>query len=339
MKRFLLKLSYTVLPLWLLTMTVTGFYKLKVEPEMNGELGPLGKLVFPVEHKDNVDITTKYYTDCVSLEELTDTVVDVLTLGDSFSQQWLGSYENFIARDGFSTVNLHVAMNMFQTAYDLMKLGYVDSTHVKTIIIESCERFTVERILKLSTLDTAVTVMPINTVRAVGEDDTSRNNPLIETRNWILLRLGIKHPVRHARVNRELFSGGDGRDLYFLDEDLYQTSISPAETVIIKRNIGLINNMADSLGIKIVYLVPPDKYTVYQQYITNNPFPLKTVGKQLKTMMASDNVHVWVFGIDVVSQSVETGEKDVYPVSATHWNWSTSERVASTISALITRTR
>ena len=331
MRRFLIKASYLILPLWLITVGLVFYYTQIVVPNIDGELGPLGKIMFPKENKANVSINEFYYTDILNLQELADTTVDVLTLGDSFSQQWKGSYENFIARDGLSVINFHVAMNMFQATYDLMHLGYIDSMRVKTIVIESGERYLTERILGLKTTNKEVMIKPIELVAAYGENGLPQSTPLIETRNFILLRLGIKHPVRHVRVNRDFFTQGMSRELYFLDEDLDYPSILATDTATIKHNITTLNSLADSLGIQLVYIVPPDKYSIYQHYIVNNPFPEKTVGRDIKKILGNDPLHPWVMAEDIIEPLLKAGERDVYPLSSSHWSWSTAERVASVV--------
>lgn len=334
MKKFLTKLSYTVLPLWLATMGLVAYFHLAVEPNIHGELGSLGKMPFAPEVMNDT-IAHKYYTDIEDERLLADTVVDVLTIGDSFSQQGLGSYENFLARDGLRVANFHMNQNMFQTAYDMMNLGFVDSTHVKAIVVECVERYLVERATSLKMGNDAIAKSRIGRANAMGGDNggdsgASRVNwSLLEAKNYLMLRLGHPEPVKHCTLNRQLFNGPRGKELYFYYEDLNRFHIGKEEQAVIAHNIALLNHKADSLGIAILYLVPPDKLDLYQDFIVDNPYPRKTVNEDLSRCFPTPER--LLPGKDVLLPLVKSGEKDVYHLSSTHWSYASARRIAAAV--------
>lgn len=329
MKKFLIKLSYTVLPLWLLVIVLAAYYHLQVLPNINGELGRLGKMQFAPE-KMNVDVQHKFYTDIDNLQQLADTAVDVLTLGDSFSQQGLGSYENFIAMQGYSVVNLHAVQNMFQTAYDMMKLGIVDSTHVKTIVVECVERYLANRVTTLRTDNKTVSFSPIGRRNGTG-DETAGIKPsnewsLLEARNYLMLRFGFPEPVKHCTLTQPMFAGNRGKELYFYYEDLNSFTMSQEQKQLAAHNITSINHMADSLGINIVYLICPDKYDIYQDLIVDNPYPRKTVNEDFAACHpARERL---LLGKDVLMPFVKKGVKEIFHLSSTHWSYASAQAVA-----------
>ncbi len=328
MKKFLIKLSYTVLPLWLLVIALTAYYHLQVQPNIHGELGRLGKLQFAPETM-NVDVQEKFYTDIDNLQQLADTTVDVLTLGDSFSQQGLGSYENFIGMQGYSVINFHVDHNMFQTAYDLMQLGIIDSTHVKTIIVECVERCLPERVTALKTGNKSVKFSPIGRRNGTGSDtndDKAHEWSLLDVRNWLMLRLGFPEPVKHLKLTKSMFSGNRGKELFFYYEDLNSFTLSKEQQKIAAQNIGRINHLADSLGINILYLICPDKYDIYQNLIVDNPYPRKTLNEDFAACHPTPER--LLLGKDVLMTMVNSGTKDVYHLSSTHWSYASAQAVA-----------
>ena len=337
MRRFLKKCCLIVAPVWLATLALLVYYTQHVEPNMNGEMGPLGKLVFPPENKENVAIDTFYYTNFDDEHFIADTTVDVLTVGDSFSQQSYGSYENFLALGGLSVINFHANQNMFQTAYDLMNLGLADSAHVKTIVVESVERFVVQRLTSLVWDNKEVVKSLIGGGKdaAVNADDHSagQRSPLIETKNFLLLRLGVHRPVRHCRVDGDFFTGDTGRNLYFLEEDLTVMGVSAGQEKLIQDNIRRLTDKADSLGIRLVFMLVPDKYDVYQHHIVDNPYAEKTVTDDLRRLLADRST--WFMARDVVLPLVEAGEQDVYPLSCTHWSYRTARQVAADLAPMV----
>jgi len=96
----------------------------------------------------------------------------------------------------------------------------------------------------------------------------------------MILHLGVVKHVRHAKLSAKLFSVGNPNRLYFYSDDLKTNSINADEGKIIKKNVEKIIRTSTSLGIKVIFLICPDKFDVYQNYIVNNPFPRK---KSMKT--------------------------------------------------------
>ena len=339
MKKFLIKLSYTVLPLWLLVSALVAFYHLQVQPNIHGELGRLGKMQFAPE-KMNVDVHEKFYTDIDNLQQLADTTVDVLTVGDSFSQQGVGSYENFIAMQGYSVINLHADQNMFQTAYDMMNLGVIDSSRVKTIVVECVERYLPNRVTTLKTGNKSVSFSPIGRRNGIGDESVnnkSREWSLLEARNYLMLRLGLPEPVKHCTLAQPMFSSNRGKELFFYYEDLNSFSLNQEQQKVAAQNISRINHLADSLGINIVYLVCPDKYDIYQDLIVDNPYPHKTVNEDFAASHPSPER--LLLGKEVLMPLVKKGVKDIFHLSSTHWSYASAQAVASRLVTMLPKPR
>lgn len=329
MKKFLKKLSYTVLPLWLMVIVLVAYYHLQVQPNIHGELGRLGKMQFAPE-KMNVDVQEKYFTDIDDLKPLADTAVDVLTVGDSFSQQGVGSYENFIAMQGYSVINLHADQNMFQTAYDMMRLGIIDSTRVKAIIVECVERYLPNRVTSLKEGNKSVSFSPIGRRNGMGDNSSSNKLhewSLLEARNWLMLRLGCPEPVKHCTLSQSMFNSDRGKELFFYYEDLNSFAMDKEQQKVAAQNISRINHLADSLGINVVYLVCPDKYDIYQDLIVNNPYPRKTVNEDFAACHPSRER--LLLGKEVLIPLVKKGVKEVFHLSSTHWSYASAQAVAA----------
>lgn len=322
MDRFLRKISYTVLPLWLFFVLFAVWYNCFFYDTMNGDLGRLGKISMPPYVEDG--FTQLYYENVYCEKELKDTVVDVITIGDSFSQQGINGYQNYIASRGVSLINYdnHIEFNKFQLFNSLMELGYIDSTNVKVVIVECAERYWEY----LRDIDfKKVSIKPSLRQNASNEPKWS----LLEIRNYMILHLGVVKPVRHAKLSAKLFSVGNPNRLYFYSDDLKTNSINADEGKIIKKNVEKIIRTSTSLGIKVIFLICPDKFDVYQNYIVNNPFPRKKINEDLKRYFPyHDNL---IIAKDIIMPYINKGGLDYYHYNDSHWTYKSSKIVADEI--------
>lgn len=93
MKKFLLKLSYTVFPVFLFLFGVVVYLSLYVTPKLAGDLGRLAYIPFGFEYDTMIDsrmMKELLFTTINQTEDLKNINADVLTVGDSFSQQGRG---------------------------------------------------------------------------------------------------------------------------------------------------------------------------------------------------------------------------------------------------------
>ena len=318
MKKFLLKICYFVLPLWFIIIALSVYYNLFYLPDINGDLGRIGKIRMAPYISGG--LSTILYDNVLYEKELRDTTIDFLTIGDSFSQQREKGYQNYMANKGYSILNYtNNVDNKFQLLYDLMRFGYVDSSNVKTIIVECVER----NINYLNSINSKSDSIKHIVPKQINEEPRWS---LTEIRNFIVLKLGFNKPVCHAKLDRKFFSGEKGNDLYFYYKDLEDTSISLKPLRSMKSNIDLLTETAQSLGIHLIFLICPDKYDLYQDYIIDNPFPRKRVCEDLNTIL-SNNRNV-IIAKDILSKYIVKGDLDIYHFNDTHWSYKSAEIIA-----------
>jgi hypothetical protein len=73
---------------------------------------------------------------------------------------------------------------------------------------------------------------------------------------------------------------------------------------------------------------PADKYTIYSEYIANNPYPPSTFFELLRPLPKK---YIFVDTKAVLSQAVKNGEKDIYYSDDTHWSWKASKLIAESM--------
>ena len=342
MKKFLLKLSYTILPLWLAILGLVFCYELIIVPNMQGDLGGLGKiptkLFYARDSISTVDSTVDsclYYT-TQQIESLSNDSYSIITCGDSFSQLGLYGYQNYMSLKGFNVFNYFpygpLRWNSIQTAYDLMNLGYVDSTNINVLIIESVERSLYSRLSKMDFT---------HTLLVEGDEEKpsrSNRNILSEAKIYFDFQVGLKrneNPVKQLSLNKQLFSGTHGNTLYFYQNDVMENGFSiPTDSYHqILSNIDSLFNKAISKGIQLYILICPDKYDLYQDYIVNNPYPRKSINEDFRRIVG--NREDIIIGKELLLPYVKNGEKDMYYLDDTHWSYKSSKIIADSLTNII----
>ena len=337
MRKFLLKISYTVFPLWLSIVVLVTFYNLIVIPNMQGDLGKLGKIPTRLFYERDSDLNIQDTLFCTvqKAQMLRNDSFDVITCGDSFSQQGKNGYQNYMAIKGLRIINYFpygaFRANPLQGAFNLMRQGYIDSTNTKVLIVESVERNLYSRILHLDF--NQISLKEENGTPSKPEEKWS----LTEAKIYLDFLTGLKdeeNPVKQLKLNDFYFSGPKGDRLFFYHEDISDNgfSIPQKDYNVIRYKIDTLFAEAKAKNILLLFLVCPDKYDVYQDYIVNNPYPAKTLNEDFRRIVG--NREDVIIGKELLSPHVHSKEKDMYYLEDTHWSCKSAKVIADSISVL-----
>lgn len=322
MRKFLIKCLFTVLPLWMMWVGLTCYISLVVIPRCSGDLGELALIPFGKAYDQALSqqvMTDTFYTTFHDEDEVRSGKVDVLTVGDSFSQLGNTGYQNYLKLKNVDIANFarYYLFNPVQKVADLLRFGYVDSTNVKLIMLEVGERRLAEHFGAVTFHNQSMTRAPRKTVvKGNGKWSLSR------ARDYLYYGLNINdiNPVLTASLDRDFFSSAEPRKLYFYRDEIdLGVSISQREAMMIKEKLEELNALAKENGVELMMIVPPDKYDVYQGYIINNPYPRKTIIGDLERWIG-DCPHI-VLLKESIMPLVAEGEKDVYLFNDTHWSF------------------
>lgn len=337
MKRFLIKISFTVFPIWLLIVGAVTYYYCCIVPNMQGDLGRLGKIPTKLFYERDSDIAVHdtLFSTIKYIDSIHNETFDIMTCGDSFSQRKLDGYQNYMSSKGLTIINYSpegpLKYDSFQRAFDLMNLGKIDSTKVKVLVIESVER---HLFIRLCNLDFTHVSLRENHEDTNHSDD---NWSLSEAKTYLDFRLGLKedeNPVKHLKMNKQLFSGAKGQSIYFYYEDVIKDGFSiPKDSYgKIRANVDSLYRIASEKGIKLIILVCPDKYDLYQDYIECNPYPRKTVNENFREIVGNrDDI---IIGKEILLPYIKKGEKDMYYLDDTHWTYKSAKIIADTLTNL-----
>lgn len=338
MKKFLIKISYTLLPLWLLLVGMVIY--LWTTDDNSGDLMRLGLIDSGPEYTDSIlateDILQEVYYESQDNDSLLrlDTV-DVVVIGDSFSHGGgvgkQGDYVNYLAHDSgrrvvvFSPGNASL-FSPVQVAFDALHLGIIDSTNVRNLVVQEVERYLVSR---HSGFVTTHNKMPRPQPQTTASAETKQESgPLLRVKDFVFYHLFGANPIYKARLSQQLFTGEEPDLLYFYNDDVnYGVDITAKEQTEIVACYQTLIELAKEKGINLILVIACDKYDLYQDFIADNNYPAKTLNEDIPKWMAPE-MDCFIITKQVLHPLVEQGVKDVYLFNDTHWSPASSRIIA-----------
>jgi hypothetical protein len=270
--------------------------------------------------------------------------VDVVTVGDSFSNMKdIG--RDTMYQDWLATVHGLTVMNVppidgpadeVGTLIVLLNSGYLDRVRPRAVILECVERHCIDSLS--GNLDFTLRKNLPDVEQALKRPEWNLTPPtvgFVNTSNFkFLSNLVLYHFSPNAfssqvyvkELSTPLFSVPQDKRLLFFFEDL--TSIRLANA----RSVGALNDNLNTLALKLkkknisLYFMPaPNKYTIYSDYIIDNPYPKSVFFELLRGLPKR---YVFVDTKTMLAEEVKKGGKDVYFADETHWSWKAAKKIA-----------
>ena len=339
MKKFLIRLSYTVLPIWAVLVATVLYISLYVSPRMSGDIGRLACIPFGFEYDQMLEqnaLKETFFKTINRPGELKGVRTTVLTVGDSFSQMGRIGYQNYIGQQGLDVVNMHLEPHNspLQEAYNILDRGLIDSTTVKYLIVENVERDFELNVQSFRVSDLAPTngpepveevEVPVEQAEATG---SSTKWSVERARNLILFKTGYQSPVYTATLRNDLFTCDEPRSLYFYHDDIDQgVSLNPAIEQKVREVWQQLCQKASERGVRLILMIAIDKYDAYQNQIVDNPFAQKTVCEDIERIIGPNPQ--LLISKQYLLPLIEKGEKDVFMFNDSHWSYKASALMAS----------
>ena len=331
MKKFLKKLSYTVLPVFLLLFGLTAYVTLNVLPKTTGDLGHLALIPFDCPDDSSDEMKEQLFKNINQSDSLRAVHADVLTVGDSFSRMGRIGYQNYLAAQGVSVTNCTRELydNPFQYAYNILDMGLVDSTNISVLVVQIGERELVSRSEEFD-----VDKVDMNQLDPEPISNSGGGNPnawsLLRARDYLMYRLHWS-PVYKVTLDKDYFNNKEPRSLYFYCADITNgLNIDEASKQKVQDVYQILTSKAEERGVALLLMVPVDKYDMYQDHIVDNPYPRKTYVEDAREIFGN-TPHVLLCKY-LLTPLIERGEKDVFLFDDSHWSIKASEIVGKELS-------
>lgn len=312
MKRFLIKFC-------ILFALIDGFFiyfVLVVSPQLTGDLGKVGHVVFGTEYPDSIQRLmpqSAYHVLDTNIVPA-DRKVSVMTIGDSFSNVMPG-YRYSDALCGFLATDIVNIMTDYMPEKRFVQL--MNNNHIPAgtiVVVESVERNFVKRLAGLNFDD---------------EDDAPFESWGAEPKDYLSDAVNYIRTTLHVRRKSSLISFQTTDDVFThpsihnrlcsyeseVDGDgvLQFKYLTPAIIAKAYENLYKLHNLAEQNGIHLIYLIAADNLDVYEPFL---------VEEHVKNPTLRDCPdEVWIVNTkSLLQERALQGVKDIYYLNDTHWS-------------------
>lgn len=265
MKKFLIKAAPFLLFIFI---SISYFSYMSVHVSQTGDLGRLDYIYFDEKYRDS--LMRSPYTDMM-VDEYSDTTsmhYDVMVIGDSFSQQGIYGYQNFLAHKlKKRIINVHVNSSEHpeQVAVKITKAHNFKKISPKILIIETVERGIVKRVLGFRDQFGDSVYSCSTNIQSSVKRITPRYFSMVKS----LFLQERERPVRKEKLISSFFSyKNKGNLLYFYSDDIQPDLLHGEKLSFLNKmdSIGCyFNNQCDMF----IYMMASDKYDAYRPYFIN----------------------------------------------------------------------
>ena len=322
MKKFIIKSLLYFVPF----LCIYGIF-VSAGTDFTGDIGKLGKISFGKEYLQYLE--KNYLTDNLTIDTLISyeklqigDASKVCTIGDSFSNQKIHGYQNYLAHLlGFNIINIININddNQPNVAIALLNSNLIDSSNCRIFILSSTDRLVISRLagIDFETLYEKPLIVNYN--------QKNINNSLYSLFSFIRLKLGYDNPILKHNLKQECFTHNHfSKVLFNYKDDMNFLNISKIDVAKAKENLTLLNEKFSEKGIKLIFLIAADKYDVYRPFMADNSLPIDTTTDELSNIPDAFVINTK----PMLQKMVQNGEKDVYMVNDTHWSYKGHEAVA-----------
>ena len=284
----------------------------------------------------------------IKRDQLNEQKIDVLTIGDSFSNGGGGGrnsyYQDYIASlNNFSVLNIpqYKKLDKISTISILNNNGYLDKIKPRFVLIEYSEKLCFTDFPDRIDFNKSISEKELEQYESVKyyQKTESADNRLVKLdffsqANYKLVRNSILYhfsdnafdgQVYKAKLDRDLFSAKNADVLLFFHADIKYRKRYTAENIA-KLN-GYLNVLGDRLatkGIKLYFMPCVDKYNLYSKYIIDNKYPEGTFFEELRKLPKRYDL---IDTKKILLKELEKGVIDLYHADDTHWSWKAAEQI------------
>lgn len=329
MKKIVIRLIIFLIPFVLLAAN----YLLVIHTrERSGDLGRVGHRYFEKGYHTKLSpVIEEQFVKDIRIDSLPDSIY-ILCVGDSFSnkllcdQRWSEYTGEMLNRQiiNIPPSNLSPA-NIIHSFLSVCP----DDRLPRIIIMETIER---EAVPILSTLDfnnpenlDSIKYMPED---AFGIPPFSYRNAI----EYYQRKLGMNLHLVYSNLKEPVFSAkGDESNLICYYQDT--TQFSNEEVQMAVDNLEQLHNLAECRGVKLFYLICPNKANIYWPYITEKD---KRMFFNILGRTSTFDTLPYVYSpLQMLREKVSQGEKDVFYCDDSHWPPKTAKLVGERMAKFI----
>lgn len=324
------------------------YLKLGIIPKLNNEYGngnDLGRMIkinLPDNYSDifeNIALNERF----VINNDIFKNNIEIMTIGDSFSQQDLLGYQNYLGKKlnkKILNISVYKGYSPIETLNYMLDIGYFDNKKIKYIIFENVERYAAQRALKISNLDLSINDFQNYYLNLKEKVPKINNQKFVNIGNIKKLYYKIAYkvddnafisPVYVQNLTKEFFSKNN-KKLLFYYEDLETIELNQNNIEQVNESLNTLAEKIQNRGMKLIVFYAPNKYTLYSPYILNlkysHSFFFEKLSKKEKNYLYLDSK-------EILDKEIKKGNKDIYYLNDTHWSPKAAKLIGEELGIII----
>ena len=286
--------------------------------------------------KNNTDLPRRH----LRIDDYDGRKIDMLTIGDSFSNGGAGGknrfYQDYIASvNSMEVLNVprHKELTPIETLSILCNNGELDRIKPRYILVGVSEKTALDM---SSPVDFSLSLSQeqLKGYALMDYYTPFPNPPLMNNGNakFLLNRAwysvsgrGVFGGVNIRQLSADFFSVPDRNHLLFLS---YKHLPTPEIMNGINANLNMLADKLANKGIKLVFMPCVDKLSLYSDYIVKNPYPRDIFFEELRKLPKH---YEFIDTKAILSEELRKGEKDIFYADDTHWSWKASDKIFSIV--------
>lgn len=349
MKKFIIKTNLFALPMTL--FVILFFLNTLLYNQQEGDLARIGYLYSnptPKSLINNQYNLPKSYTLLSEVDVATKRKFDVITIGDSFSEQGTLGYKNFLGYKDISVLhvdNLISGSNPIQTLVQLFTTNFFDHIRADYIVLQSVER---EFNLRTKGIDFDLPIQLDAILDRMNDQQEDKNNyklkffseatlkiPLTNLQYFFEPKPSYSQTYKFKSNRSDLFTNEPNELLFYQNDinylDTKNDSLNILESIKV---VEKINDLVARHDIKLIVLVSPDKYDLYYQFIADKSNLIKPLFFEIYEQAKKKYINIDSYRI--LSKKLNF-QKDIYFYDDTHWTPKAAKIMADTIYNIISK--
>lgn len=277
------------------------------------------------------DETIRFYSDFY-----TDSLkhnYDLLIIGDSFSDA-VHTFSNKLAKKkSVLVVKGQNEKNPIQRLSSLINSGFFDTINVKEVLLESVERYVVERALSTNLCDSSMQNNVIDKTLITNTSNANISKPKHDffssqplyfgfntLRHLLCKDVEFNSTVQQYSLTKKLFSYYKSKSILVLKEDIQKLYYNNDSKKIYYLNnvLNLISKKLKNKNVGFNVMICPDKYDLYYDFFVNNNNYKRPHFFQKLYACKQEYNFIPVFSI--LRNQLDKNVQDLYLYDDTHWS-------------------
>ena len=294
-------------------------------PYQTGDIGRLGGIPFG-PYDTIFEVPNCLFTGNIkSYDSLQN--VEILTIGDSFSQGGVVGYQNYLGKCTNKKIgNFRISgVNSIDAAATLIEKEKIPNC--KVVIIESVERLCITDLSKgVNITNDVLNREIISGMPSILqlEDTITRHSNFVfkDLTSYYKNKINVIGTYKVFTLSIPMFTAGKYSDkLYIYSSrldinDLKFSNITQQQIQKAKETLSKLKQLGEQHNVQIIYLVAADKYDMYYDYIKDNSYPANPTLDYFSDIDTTFFINTKT----LLLPYLKNGEKDIYRVNDTHWS-------------------